>query len=41
MCLPGPTYYPPWQEFGLGAIPRQVLRQRADAYLESVMRRIA
>ena len=41
MCLPGPSYYPPWQEFGLGAIPPQVLRQRADAYLESVMRRIA
>ena len=41
MCLPGPSYYPPWQEFGLGAIPPQVLRQRTDAYLESVMRRIA
>ena len=41
MCLPGPTYYPPWQEFGLGAIPPQVLRQRTDAHLESVMRRIA
>ena len=22
MCLAGPSYYPPWQEFGLGAIPR-------------------
>ena len=41
MCLAGPSYYPPWQEFGLGAIPPQVLRQRADAYLESVMKRIA
>ena len=40
MCLTGPSYYPPWQEFGLGAIPPQVLRQRADAYLESVLRRI-
>jgi aminoglycoside phosphotransferase (APT) family kinase protein len=41
MCLAGPSYYPPWQQFGLGAIPAQVLRQRADAYLESVMGRIA
>jgi aminoglycoside phosphotransferase (APT) family kinase protein len=41
MCLAGPSYYPPWQEFGLGAIPAQVLRQRIDAYLESVIRRIA
>ena len=41
MCLAGPSYYPPWQEFGLGAIPPQVLRQRADAYLESVMKLIA
>ena len=41
MCLPGPSYYPPWQEFGLGAIPAEVLRQRTDAYLGSVMRRIA
>ncbi len=40
MCLAGPSYYPPWQEFGLGIIPPPVLRQRADAYLESVMRRI-
>ena len=39
MCLEGPSYYPPWQEFGLGIIPPPVLRQRADAYLESVMRR--
>ncbi len=39
MCLPGPSYYPPWQEFGLAVIPAQLLRQRVDAYLESVMRR--
>jgi aminoglycoside phosphotransferase (APT) family kinase protein len=41
MCLPEPNYYPPWQEFGLGAIPPHVLRQRADAYLKSVLRQIA
>lgn len=40
MSLPQPTFYKPWQDFGLSVIPPEVLRQRTDAYLESVMRRI-
>ncbi len=40
MSLPQPTFYKPWQEFGLSVIPPEVLRQRTDAYLESVMRRV-
>jgi aminoglycoside phosphotransferase (APT) family kinase protein len=39
MCLPRVGFYPPWQEFGLGSITQEVLNQRVDAYLESVIRR--
>jgi aminoglycoside phosphotransferase (APT) family kinase protein len=38
MSLPTPEFYPPWKDFGLGDISAEVLQQRADAYLESVMR---
>ena len=37
-CYPEPGYYPPWAHFGLGVIAPARLRQRLDAYLESVMR---
>ena len=40
MCIPQPTFYPPWQDFGLGLLTPEALQQRVDAYLESVMRRI-
>lgn len=40
MNLPQPTFYPPWQDFGLNVIPPEVLKQRIDAYIESVMKRI-
>jgi aminoglycoside phosphotransferase (APT) family kinase protein len=38
--LPRPTYYPPWQDFGLRPIPQEVLYRRVDAYLASVLRRM-
>ena len=38
-CQPAPSYYPPWQHFGLGPIAREVLCGRVDAYLEQIMRR--
>ena len=37
MCLPQPTFYEPWQHFGLDRIAADELRQRVDAYLERVM----
>jgi aminoglycoside phosphotransferase (APT) family kinase protein len=40
MCLPQPTFYPPWQDFGLGILTPEALKQRVDAYLERVMIRI-
>ncbi|MBP5973452.1 aminoglycoside phosphotransferase family protein [Brasilonema sp. CT11] len=40
MSLPQPTFYKPWQDFGLSVIAPELLRDRIDAYLESVIRRI-
>lgn len=40
MSLPQPTFYQPWQDFGLSLISPEVLRRRTDAYMESVIRRI-
>jgi aminoglycoside phosphotransferase (APT) family kinase protein len=40
MCLPQPTFYKPWQDFGLNVIAPQILQQRIDTYIESVMSRI-
>jgi aminoglycoside phosphotransferase (APT) family kinase protein len=37
MCSPQPTYYEPWQAFGLERIPQPALQQRIDAHLRSVM----
>lgn len=37
MCLPEPTFYPPWQDFGLDFLGPEMLALRVDAYLESVM----
>ena len=39
MCLSGPSFYGPWQEFGLEVIAPETLRLRVDDYLKSVMRR--
>jgi aminoglycoside phosphotransferase (APT) family kinase protein len=39
MCLPQPTYYAPWQHFGLGMIAPDEMRRRVDVYLERVMKR--
>lgn len=39
MCFPEPTYYEPWQAFGLDAIAPAVLRQRIDEHLKSVLAR--
>lgn len=40
VCLPQPSFYGPWQEFGLRITAPEVLRQRVEAYLERVMRPI-
>jgi aminoglycoside phosphotransferase (APT) family kinase protein len=39
MCLPAPSFYAPWEEFGLSIIAPEILRQRVDAHLKSVMMR--
>ncbi len=39
MCLPQPTYYQPWQHFGLGVVAPGEMRRRVDALLERVMMR--
>jgi aminoglycoside phosphotransferase (APT) family kinase protein len=39
MCLPQPTFYPPWQDFGLDTFTPEALRRRVEAHLERVMRR--
>lgn len=39
-CFPRPKFYTPWRDFGLDIIQPQMLNQRVDAYLESVMSRI-
>ena len=36
----GPGFYEPWQEFGLDVIAPDEIRQRADAYLASVLKRV-
>jgi hypothetical protein len=37
MCVPQPSYYPPWRDFGLSEIGQDVLCQRMDEHLERVM----
>lgn len=37
MAFPQPTFYAPWQLFGLKRIPQKTLHQRIDAYLESLV----
>lgn len=39
-CLPKPTYYEPWTEFGLRPIPEAELIHRIDAHLQQVVRHI-
>jgi phosphotransferase family enzyme len=36
-CLPQPTFYPPWQDFGLDYIAPEELKRRVDAHLERVI----
>jgi aminoglycoside phosphotransferase (APT) family kinase protein len=38
-CFPELEFYPPWQDFGLAVIPQETLRQRVEAYLQSVLSR--
>ena len=40
VCLPQPSFYGPWQEFGLRITAPEVLRQRVETYLKRVMRHI-
>lgn len=37
MCLPAPSFYKPWTQFGLPMIPQEILNQRLDAYLLKIM----
>jgi aminoglycoside phosphotransferase (APT) family kinase protein len=39
-CLPEPGFYPPWKDFGLDEIAPEVLKQRVDAYLESIITKL-
>jgi hypothetical protein len=39
MCIPQPSFYGPWQEFGLDRLTQGVLQQRVNAYLERVLMR--
>jgi Ser/Thr protein kinase RdoA (MazF antagonist) len=34
MCLPEPTFYKPWQDFGVAPIAAELLRQRIEELLE-------
>jgi aminoglycoside phosphotransferase (APT) family kinase protein len=38
-CFPELEFYRPWQDFGLAVIPQETLRQRVEAYLQSVLSR--
>lgn len=40
MALPEPTFYLPWQVFGLNRIPQKMLQERIDDYLDSVIARV-
>jgi aminoglycoside phosphotransferase (APT) family kinase protein len=37
MCLPQPTLYEPWKEFGLGLIGQKELEGRVEGYLRTVV----
>jgi hypothetical protein len=37
MCIPEPSFYEPWQQFGLNIIAPEELRRRIEMYLERVM----
>jgi hypothetical protein len=39
MRIPQPSFYGPWQEFGLDRLTQGVLQQRVNAYLERVLMR--
>lgn len=36
-CLPSPSFYPPWQTFGLAVIPAHVLRSRLERHLAAIL----
>lgn len=40
MCLPEPSYYPPWQDFGLAHIGMPELRRRIEAHLRAAVERL-
>lgn len=39
-CLPAPSFYAPWQDFGLDMIAPEILQARIDDYLENVMNNV-
>ena len=39
-CFPQPKFYLPWRDFGLDVISQEILNQRVDTYIESVIERI-
>jgi aminoglycoside phosphotransferase (APT) family kinase protein len=40
MCIPKPSFYEPWQQFGLGAIAPEELQHRIEMYLVRVVARL-
>jgi aminoglycoside phosphotransferase (APT) family kinase protein len=40
MCIPEPSFYEPWQHFGLGVIAPEVLQHRIEMHLERVVARL-
>ena len=40
MCIPQPSFYDPWQQFGLSVIAPEELGHRIERYLERVMMRL-
>ena len=40
MCIPEPSFYEPWQQFGLNVIAPEELRRRIESYLKRVMMRL-
>ena len=40
MCIPEPSFYEPWQQFGLNVIAPDEFRRRIETYLERVMARL-
>jgi aminoglycoside phosphotransferase (APT) family kinase protein len=36
-CLPGPSFYPPWAEFGIETLSEATLQRRVEKYLQQIL----